>query len=497
MLKRIYIRHGSTLAGLFLVILYGLPAAGQTPNLIDSFFSTDNPLYFLHGDVKDEMNLLKVIATFYKSWWFLSVCLLLIVSGSVIITYTRNKKLTQHREIIEVEQAINSLASSLHEQNTIEDVLWDVARNCISRLNFEDCVIYLIDERNVLVQKAAWGPKMNISDLGEEENKAPQIVNPIEIPVGEGIVGWVAATGKHELVNDVTTDERYIIDDKARCSELAVPIVYNEKVIGVIDSEHSKKNFFREKHISILSTVASVCAQKIIRVRAEEERQRAVMELLDYKRKMAEAQLKSLRLQMNPHFLFNSLNSIQQIILSGDEKSATLYLSKFSKLLRHVLLHSDKEKISLKEELEMLTLYVELESLRFHESFHYEITCDHGVDVDEIEVPTLLIQPFVENAIWHGLLHKDGERRLRIRMAEDKTGNVICVVEDNGIGRNASRKINNQSSHSNKGITVATERLQAYNLQHNQKSNVIIEDLYDNDGLPAGTKVVMTLPLLN
>ncbi|CAN5291379.1 hypothetical protein BH20BAC1_BH20BAC1_10970 [soil metagenome] len=485
-------------------VMAGSKGSGPTESLLLSSLSglsiLPDAFLVILPDIKN-FNIISFLAAWLPSGELIAICALLLIGGTALFIFSRNKKL-EHKELIETEKAINSLATSLHEQTNVEDILWDVSRNCISKLGFEDCVIYLLDkERKMLVQKAAWGPKTNMEQMiGREVNSetiTPFILNPIEIPVGNGIVGTVAITGHAEIVNDVTKDERYIVDDKKRCSEISVPICYNEEVIGIIDSEHSRKNFFKRRHLSILSTIASICAQKIVRVKAEVDKHNAQMELLDYKRKTAEAQLKSLRLQMNPHFLFNSLNSIQQIILSGDEKSATLYLSKFSRLLRHVLIYSDKEKITLKEELEMLRLYVELESLRFKESFHYEITCDENVDTDEIEIPTLLIQPFVENAIWHGIIAKEGERSLRIRLMEDNAQNVVCEVEDNGIGREASRKIHNQNNHSGKGINVAGERLQAYNFHHRQKSNVMIVDLLDEYGKAAGTRVVMTLPLLN
>ncbi len=432
---------------------------------------------------------LTVIAPWWRSAWFISSAVILFFLSAGYYTDRRNKKILRQQEQIETEQAINYFASSMNEQTTTEEILWDVAKNCIGRLHFEDCVIYLKDtHRPVLIQKAAWGPKTN------DDNK---IINPIEIPIGKGIVGTVAKTGRAEIIGDTTKDERYIIDDVRRCSEISVPIVYNGKVTGIIDSENSRKNFFTQKHLSILTTIASLCANKLVRLNAETEKRNALMELLNHKRKTAEAQLKSLRLQMNPHFLFNSLNSIQQIILAGDEKAATLYLSKFSRLLRAVLAHSDKEKVTLKEELEMLQLYVELESLRFKESFHYEIVCDEIIDADEIKIPTLLIQPFVENAIWHGLLHKEGARSLCIRISEDSSENIVCVVQDNGIGREASKKINVVNTHTGKGIAVAEERLKTYNKQHVLKSKVLIEDLKDINGNAAGTKVIMTLPLLN
>ncbi len=430
-----------------------------------------------------------IITPWWRSRWFITSLAVLVFAAIGYYIYRRNKKIKQQQQLIETEQAINYFASSMYEQTTTDEILWNVAKNCISRLKFIDCVIYLKDEgRSVLIQKAAWGPKTS------DENK---IVNPMEIPVGKGIVGSVANTGRAEIISNTSKDERYIVDDERRLSEIAVPIIYNGEVLGIIDSEHYKKNFFTQRHLSILTTIASLCANKIVRVRAEQEKQQAQLELLNHQRKIAEAQLKSLRLQMNPHFLFNSLNSIQQMILAGDESNATIYLSKFSRLLRMVLSHSDRERVTLKEELETLKLYVELESLRFKESFHHQIICDEAVDTDEIKIPTLLIQPFVENAIWHGLLHKEGDRSLLIKFTEDTTENIVCIVQDNGIGREASGKMNTINNHVSKGIAVAEERLRTYNDQHIQKSNVLIEDLKDISGNAAGTRVTMTLPLLN
>jgi ligand-binding sensor domain-containing protein/putative methionine-R-sulfoxide reductase with GAF domain len=429
-----------------------------------------------------------IITPWWKSWWFIIVSALAVAAVLAWVMRGRYKKAKRQKEQLETEQAINYFASSIYGQKTVDDILWDVSKNCIGRLNFEDCVIYLKDEeRNVLVQKAAWGPKTTT------ENK---VLNPLEIPVGKGIVGTVADKGIAEIIADTSFDARYIVDDVRRYSEISVPIIYSGKVIGVIDSEHSRKNFFTSKHLSILTTIASLCANKIIRSRAEEAKQKAQMELLEHQRKMAEVQLKSLRLQMSPHFLFNALNSIQQIILSGNDAGATKYLSKFSKLLRLVLQHSDREKISLKEEVETLSLYLELESLRFEDSFLYEINFDKAMDAEEIKIPTLLVQPFVENAIWHGLLHKEGLRKLTIQFSEDHNDNLICVVEDNGIGREASGKLSMKELHTGKGLTVAEERIKTFNEQHAQKSFFVIEDLYENNGTASGTRVKISLPLI-
>jgi putative methionine-R-sulfoxide reductase with GAF domain/ligand-binding sensor domain-containing protein len=443
-----------------------------------------------------------IIATpFYQSWWFklIGILFALLIIRYVLKYYQRKQQ--EQREELETEVVVNYFASQINKHQHTDAMLWDIAKNCISKLNFEDCVIYLIDEeRNVLVQKAAYGPKME---------RDFTIYQPIEIPIGKGIVGTVAQTGKSELIGNTEIDKRYIADDARRLSELAVPLTVDNKVIGVIDSEHSQKNFFKQKHLNILNTVAVLCATQIQRVRAEEEKQQAKIETLENKQKMAESRLQSLRLQMNPHFLFNALNSIQQMILANEEMVATRYLSKFSKLLRTILVHSDKEFVTLKEELEILHLYIDLESIRFKDSFNYSIECDDEIDTDEIKLPTLLIQPFVENAIWHGLMHKEGERFLQVKFSEQDDC-IHCIIEDNGIGRERSGEAKlatgQGKKHTSKGIEVSLERLKAMSNARPDDpvgrgngcgGSLQIFDLKDVNGNATGTSVKIVFPTQN
>ena len=210
-------------------------------------------------------------------WVFGALCLALLVGIIVwvkrktrdfsvfqdqIAAQAQMEKLLEEKEAI--QESIIYFARSLFRQNTIDDILWDITINCIENLQFVDCVIYLLDdERNVLIQKAAYGPK----DDGNQS-----IVAPIEIPLGKGIVGSVAQTGEYELIGDVRQDNRYILDDEQRSSELAVPIVTPEgKVLGVIDSEHPEEGFFTNIHLKVLSTIASICAIKLIKAKADEE----------------------------------------------------------------------------------------------------------------------------------------------------------------------------------------------------------------------------------
>ena len=161
------------------------------------------------------------------------------------------------------EKILNYFATSLYGRNTVEDVFWDIAKNCISQLGFEDCVLYQYDEgRGVLVQKAAYGPK---------NPEKHEILNPIVIPLGKGITGYAALHGRYVLVPDTTRDSRYILDDQKRYSELAVPIFIGGKIFGVIDSEHSKKNFYTRRHVRILQKIAGLCNQKLTQYLTEEK----------------------------------------------------------------------------------------------------------------------------------------------------------------------------------------------------------------------------------
>ncbi|NOT51317.1 MAG: histidine kinase [Chitinophagaceae bacterium] len=438
-------------------------------------------------------NQVKIIiaAPFYKSWWFKLLSLLLVLGViAYVINYFR-KKQVERRGRLEAELVINYFASEINSRYKTDEMLGDVAKNLIGKMRFEECMIYLWnDDKTVLIQKAGYGSKGSMQEILDK--------TAYHIPAGKGIVGAAAESKQSLLVNDTSKDMRYFsADGKIMLSELCVPLVHDNEVLGAINIEHQQKNFFTAKHQQMLTTIGVLCANQVQRIRAEEEKQKATIELLENKQKAAESRLQSLRLQMNPHFLFNSLNSVQQMILANEEMVATKYLSRFSKLLRTILIHSDKEVISLKEEIEIIKLYVELESIRFKDAFRFIFYCDEAIDTEEVQIPTLLLQPFVENAIWHGLMHKEGERVLQVHFAEsDDT--ITCIIEDNGVGRKkaATRNvISNVKQHTGKGIEVSKERLKALKTKDGRQGNIEITDKQNEAGLPLGTRVEINFPV--
>lgn len=214
-------------------------------------------------------------------------------------------------------------------------------------------------------------------------------------------------------------------------------------------------------------------------------------------KKMAELELKALQAQMNPHFVFNSLNSIQSFVTQKDGFSANQYLSKFSKLMRLFLESSRKRFIYLSENIEILQLYLELEKLRFDDKFKYHIRVEESLYPSSVEFPSMMVQPFVENAINHGLAYKKGKGLLEIHFYQE-ANSIICVIEDNGIGRKKAQEINErkaQRGYISRGMQLVEDRRKMLSGLEGININIAIKDKYDEHQQANGTKVTITVPL--
>ena len=213
----------------------------------------------------------------------------------------------------------------------------------------------------------------------------------------------------------------------------------------------------------------------------------------DLKLKASELEMQALRAQMNPHFIFNCLSSINHFILKNETDAASDYLTKFSRLIRIVLINSKNKLITLEDELEMLRLYLDMERLRFKNSFNYNINFINSIDIDNIYIPPLLLQPFAENGIWHGLMNKDGEGHLEISLCTENDF-LICHIIDDGIGRKAAAelKISDEKKKS-LGLKITRERFDLLNETDEKKTFFEFEDLFDENGNAAGTKVMLKI----
>jgi len=397
---------------------------------------------------------------------------------------------TQLRQKLELEKIINYFSSTLVDKTDDDEVVQDVARNLISHLDLEECMIYLWNsDKSRMHQRASFGLKKD--DTITQQNN-------FDVAPGQGVVGYVMLHKQPVIIADTSADLRYRVDDKNRPSEITVPIMYNDEIIGVIDSEHSQKDFFGENHLQVLTTIASLIAHKLVAIAAGKQLQGAREEMLGKNEQLSKARLEALRSQMNPHFIFNSLNAIQECILTKKIDAAYSYLSQFSKLQRLVLENSTMEFIPLTAEIEMLNLYLSLESLRFHQSFNYNLEVDPEIDPEEIQLPTMLLQPYVENAIWHGLRNKEGNKILSVRITDEEKYLQI-IIEDNGVGRKRAAEIKKAKLKYNNPVSKGTDITQQVMTILSHKYDAEIEweviDNYNNLKEATGTKVIIKLPM--
>ena len=462
----------------------------ETPELLLTNISYGNYLIQLKTTSKNniwvgqmkEINI-HILPPIWKRWWF--VLLYIVGIGYFIYAFIKwrekNRELVNQEKLkvqqlgaeqfknkLELEQIVNYFSSSLIDKITVDTVLWDVAKNLIGKFGFEDCMIYLWNEdKTKMVQQAGYGPKGSIEEITK---------NIFDVMPGQGIVGYVMQTKESVLIANTLIDPRYRVDEMMRYSEIAVPIIYNDELIGIIDSEHPEKNFFTEQHLTLMGTIATLMANKIKSIEADHALQNTKMEMLGISEKLSKTKLEALRSQMNPHFIFNCLNSIKRMILENDNENASKYLSKFSQLVRLSLHHSQNEMICIKDNVEHLALYLDMEQLRFKNKFEYKILIDENIEPTEITIPSLILQPIAENAIWHGLQKKEGRKEIIVSF-RNIHGSLICAVEDNGIGYKQSLLLKGNEqliTHKSYGMQNINERLKITSIRQHVECHLEI-----------------------
>ncbi len=273
----------------------------------------------------------------------------------------------------------------------------------------------------------------------------------------------------------------------------------NEALITSKDmlSERVSKTKRTYKFIILSFFLATLLIGLLLYNRNQKENLRASLlkeQVANKERIAIEAELNAIRSQMNPHFMFNSLNSINEFIQNDNSENASNYLVKFSRLMRATLNYSKKKFVPLQEEIDLLKLYVELENLRFSNSIDFYLEIDDSIDTNKVEIPPMMIQPFLENAMWHGLMPKESNRKLKVDFTRIN-GNLKCVVEDNGIGRKASKQLRTQRpGHKSQGIGLTQRRVELLENLYGSDANIEVEDLYQN-GTAKGTRINMVLPI--
>lgn len=219
------------------------------------------------------------------------------------------------------------------------------------------------------------------------------------------------------------------------------------------------------------------------------------VDAIHYRLLLAELESRLLRSQMQPHFVFNALNSINNLILRDENEKASSYLVNFSQLMRRQLRYSAEKEISLADELETVRLYFIIESLRFSDSFTWSITLSPLLDPEKLMVPPMILQPYVENAIWHGLLHKTGDKKIKILVEKESMQQMLIRIVDNGIGMAASAKITpNYKEHRSFGMELGERRLQLLNAE-GLPAHIEVIHLNSENNTPIGTEIRLYLPM--
>jgi sensor histidine kinase YesM len=266
-------------------------------------------------------------------------------------------------------------------------------------------------------------------------------------------------------------------------------LAYRNKLMEV------EKNSLQQQYTTQLKTELDKRTTEIKEQSRMLEEQHATQLKLGFEQKLAEMEMSALRAQMNPHFIFNCLNSIKLYTTDNEAAKASAYLTKFSRLIRLVLENSRSERVTLKNELEALELYLEMEVMRFKEKLRFTLDVAREIDTDIIDIPPMLLQPYVENAIWHGLMHKKEGGHVQIRVVQPQADRLLVTITDDGVGRAKAAALKSKSAIASKsfGMKVTDERIALINQIYQTKTQVRVHDLADAEGRPAGTEVLLEI----
>lgn len=436
-------------------------------------------------------NVLHIYVAFpwWRSWWFYGFVLFGLTAMSYVALsfYIRLKK--DKEEERKYDENLKLFSFSMHKYADMEKEFWDVVLKSIRQLNIDASAIYMKgDEGEYFYRQAA--------RIESEEDK--DFLERSDLMSSDNeLVSKVLESRQPAIFGDLASQNGSVLSASRRNSKIFVPIISNDEVLGIIDCEHQTKNYFNDKRYSFLSAIATIVATKMAAYYAEEERKEAEISLSNNLKKVSELEMKSLRSQMNPHFMFNSLNSINNFIVKNDQENASDYLTSFAQLMRIILENSRQDWVSLESELKALRLYIGMEKLRFENLFFYHESISSDINMMTTLVPPMLIQPYIENAIWHGLLPKKSSQcNLKLEVSKEDDYLKI-VVDDDGIGTRDSKKRKSSFNISKKsfGQKIISERLDMINKIYDLDAKVNIVDKSDLSGSETGTRVTLSMKL--
>jgi len=309
------------------------------------------------------------------------------------------------------------------------------------------------------------------------------------------------ATLKDSVLNEETAKQLSELETKYETGEKDKRIALLAKEKEIQQKESQQQAMLKKAFASgfVLILLIAVLAFYVYRQRSLIATKINEAKEADFKRQASELEMKALRAQINPHFLFNCMNTINVMISHGDTENASLYLSKFSKLVRLILENAEASMVSLESEIELLESYIQLEELRAPGKISHSVSVDQSIDTQCTYLPSMVLQPFVENAIWHGIMHKNGGSKGAISIAiKSQEDALFCTIEDNGVGRERAQQLRDASLLQNKsmGLKITEQRLQLLGKQSNPNNSYItVLDLKDECNRPLGTRVTVTIPM--
>ncbi|MCI4668573.1 MAG: histidine kinase [Bacteroidia bacterium] len=422
--------------------------------------------------------------------------------------YIRKKEVAEELEDDTlVAKTYEQIAETFEEENNLDSAIYN-EKKALNSLNIARDSVAEVKKKN------------RISSLYLRKEETKEAINILQegLAVAEKIGEVDAQARAHELLaegfeKEGKIDKALFHYKKARILNDTIEAERTRKFRNILSQNEQIAS--KDKKIATLEKEQELQDEKIKSLQEREASQRRIMYLLGIgllivsisaflvirsnrarRRSNQLLALKSLRSQMNPHFIFNSLNSINGFIARHDDRTANKYLSDFARLMRTVLDHSQQDFVSLATEVEVLKLYVKLEHFRFGDKFDYELQIDENLDVDKLKIPPMLIQPYIENAIWHGLRYKPEKGELFISIHEEGEKRLIINILDNGIGRQQSAlmKTKNQKSHKSTGLKNTSQRLDIIKDLYQYPISVILNDPYPEKE-HTGTQVILEMPL--
>ena len=377
--------------------------------------------------------------------------------------------------------------SSLSKLNTISENNYKIGRALVEKEDYEEAIPFLEksiknadSESDLIVKKDATRKLSEVYSNLEEYDKAFKTYREYV-----DLVDTLYVRKEQEIAQAKRTRKKFT-ENQNRIASLEKDRALNESkvTLALRDQQLSEAKNESQQYIiySLLLGILIMVGFAVLLYRSNKQ-QKLTNNLLA---------LKSMRSQMNPHFIFNALNSVNSFIAVNDERNANRYLSEFSVLMRSVLENSDENFIPFSKEIELLELYVKLEHNRFKEKFEYEINVDKSIDLDEFSIPPMLLQPYIENAIWHGLRYKKERGTLKINIKQLVEETLSVSIEDDGVGRKRSQelKTKNQLKQKSKGMSTIKKRVSILNSMYQDRISVSVSNLFEDE---TGTKVELLL----